>query len=385
MNNETFVGKILEDWRTKGFHEEVFYNLYKSRIAAVLAGKKPVPYEIEIQPSAKCNAFCEHCWAGVGKNSADQKLQDNLEDKQNMDKIIDEILEFKDGSFNVEIVKFCGATGEPLMNPLTLHAINRLYGKKKLRLFSNGILIAMNRNNEEYLKTLAKVDRINLSLDAGTTETMHNIKRGSREVKLEDILECIRKIKGFSEGKCKIEISYVITDKNYFEIDEAAKKAKTYGADSFRVRLDFIGKEMTLACREVILDKSEKVRNYGDDNFNVFFMYNTDDFEEGKEKKSSSKDFGYKCFTSRFWVSIGPDGNVYPCGHITLKGTKHYGSLLKKSFRKIWDGKEREEAIGCLPGNKCYICSPFSLTINRKMNEFQEKMLEYVEMSVLSA
>ena len=52
-------------------------------------GENPLPYEIEIQPSSKCNANCSHCWA-----KSFPRLEDKLETKENADIVINRVLRF---------------------------------------------------------------------------------------------------------------------------------------------------------------------------------------------------------------------------------------------------------------------------------------------------
>src|SRR3989344_4175471 len=379
-----FVDEMVEDWRPEEYYEKVFYNLSKDRIKAVLNEKKPVPYEIEIQPCSKCNAFCNYCWGGSSFETYDKtrKLEDSLGKKENMDKVVDEVLGFERDGFKIEVIKFCGATGEPLMNPLTLYAINRLYGKKKLRLFSNGLLFGLNKDNDDYLSVLAKVGRINLSLDAGRTETLHEIKKGALKlgVRLEDILGCIKKLKKFSDGKTDVDVSYVICRDNFSEIEEAADKFYNSGANAMRLRVNFNDEDLPKIYGGEIADATDRmIERYNGTNFKICPAYSSEELRDKKMMEFSSKDSGFSCSITRFWASIGPDGKIYPCGHITLDGCESYGDLLKQSFSEIWDGGRREEVIKGLPEKKCDNCSPFSYCTNKTMTGFNNKKLYFIE------
>ena len=57
----------------------------------------------------------------------------------------------------------------------------------------------------------------------------------------------------------------------------------------------------------------------------------------------------------------------------------NYGSILEKSFEEVWNSKKRREMISKLPIEKCGICSPFSLRVNRFLSEICEWDLEEIE------
>lgn len=360
--------RVFDDFLKKGEspfdYEKILIRDYKKRILSYLNGNNPIPYEIEIQPSAKCNANCYHCWAKDFK-----KLENKLEEKENADKIIERILDFKDDNFSKPKIKFCGSTGEPLMNPLTTYFIDNFYTKRKTRLFTNGIMVGEKRFDKRYLSSLSKLDMICLSLDAGTTETFWGIKPGAekKKVQLEEILNGMLKIKNFNP-KLKFNVSYVIAKKNYKEILLAAEKVKKFGADLIRYRIDLTAEKIPEKTLKNIWWNLKIAKNFEDENFQVIPIHNEQEVKEKNKTNFGTRNSGLKCFTNFFWSCVGPDGKIYPCGHIVNPETENYGSLLEESFSEIWNGEKRKNARKCLPGKLCNICSPFSLRTNKFMN-----------------
>ena len=83
------------------------------------------------------------------------------------------------------------------MNPIIDYIINVFYEKRNMRLFTNGIKIGQEKDDEKYIQSLSKLNSIYLSLDAGTNKTLWKIKPGAKErkIKIEEILEGYKKNK----------------------------------------------------------------------------------------------------------------------------------------------------------------------------------------------
>jgi radical SAM protein with 4Fe4S-binding SPASM domain len=330
---------------------------HKERVKAILQGENPPPYELEIQPSSDCNAYCDHCF---GKKF--EHTENRITTKKDADRIIREILGFEADGFKVDNIKFCGSTGEPLLNPYTLHMIEQFYKKKNILLYTNGIKIAENKNNRQFLETLSKPDVIYVSLDAGKTETLWNIKPGARRtgIKLEDILEGAIRIKGLSKNKIKINISYIITKKNYNEIIEATRKTADSGLDLIRFRIDMTDREVSAKHGKEINRLLDEAKKYERNGFKVIPIHSKEEIEEIDENYFGIRGTDAKCYTCKLWTCIGSDGNLYPCGHIVQKGTAFYGNVLEKSICEIWNSEQRKRVMENLPNERCKICSPSS-------------------------
>jgi len=358
------INSIIDKGKPPFDYGNILLKHYHSHLVSYFNGENPIPYEIEIQPSSKCNAMCSHCW---GKDFP--RLEDKLETFENADLIIDRILNFKKPGLNLPKIKFCGSTGDPLMNPIIDYIIEKFYTKREMRLFTNGIKIGEEKNNLDYLKSLSKLNSIYLSLDAGTTDTLWKIKKGarSRKIGVEDILEGTKRIKELNN--VKINISYVITKENYNEIEKATRKSKEHYSDLIRFRIDLDDRELSKTKSKEIIEELNNAKKYEDNNFKVIPIHSDEEIQDHNPDHFSSKGLGLKCYTNRFWTCVGSNGKVYPCGHIVSPETEDYGSLFDETFQEIWNGEKINYAREKTPGKLCVICSPFSLVVNEIMNE----------------
>jgi len=329
---------------------------------AILQGKIVPPYEVEIQPSSLCNLACKHCF---GRDY--QRLPNKISRKE-FDILADRIDEFQDNGFKIETIKFCGTTGEPLVNPLTLYAI-QLFKKrgKKVIVFTNGLNLDKPFGNSglKYYDIIAKSDRMILSLDAGSEEVFFNLKGKYGFERIIKSLEEIAKIRKKEKTGIDIRVGYVVGKPNYKDIVNATKRVKDAGANEIVFRVDFTNVDEVQKISKEIIKEIKSAKKYEDNSFKVISIYSD---EEISGVKCGFNSNGQKCFNHNFWTCIGPNCELYACGHRTYGGVESYGSLLKNSFRKLWTSKERQEAVKCLPDNHCKNCSPSSKYRNDFMN-----------------
>lgn len=359
-HSQEIFSKFLSRGKSPFDYENIFLIQYDDRVSYLFNGKKPIPFEIEIQPSPYCNAHCTHCWA-----KDFNRLENKLDKKQNIDRVVDQVLSLSERGLSSPRIKFCGSTGDPLMNKNIGYFIKGFYGKRIMRLFTNGINIGKNLENEKYLNDLSKLNLLYLSLDAGTTETLHRVKPGSKKNKasVEDILEGCKKMKSMN-SKLGVNVSYVITNQNYEDIVEAAKKAKDYGMNLIRYRIDLTDDKISKAKSNKIIELLKDAEEFEDENFVVVPIHNEEQIKNRNEINFGSRKNGFNCITSKVWTCIASDGEVYPCGHCVDRDTESYGNILKQDFQDIWNSERKEQVQKNLPGKKCTVCSPFSLRIN---------------------
>jgi MoaA/NifB/PqqE/SkfB family radical SAM enzyme len=330
----------------------------KRRLEAIFSGRVIPPYEVEIQPTSCCNLRCKHCF---GTSLTCNKLENKIR-KEEIKEIAEKIDEYKEGEFQIEIVKFCGTTGEPLLNPITPYAIE-LFKKlnKKITLFTNGVLLDKELNGKKYLDYVLKADKLILSLDAASKETFYRLKRRDFFNKVVRNLEELIEKRNLTESNLNIAVSYVISEENYEEILEATDLVKNLGADEIRFRVDFAHPDKVQKISDKIIKALDQTQKYKTDNFQVSEIYSEEEISGDCRAFNS---WGRKCFNQYFWACIGPDGNLYACGHRTYFGVESYGSLLNESFKEIWTGKKRSETLSKLPDKRCIYCSPSSARRN---------------------
>jgi MoaA/NifB/PqqE/SkfB family radical SAM enzyme len=342
----------------------------KKRVLAILEGKVVPPYEVEIQPSSSCNLACEHCFGRYYT-----PLPNKIGNKE-LEIIANRIDEFQDNGFKIETVKFCGTTGEPLVNPATLHGIELFKNRgKNVMIFTNGLFLDKRTENTglKYYDFVGSVDKLNLSLDAGSEKTFFDLKGKYGFDRIINSLGEIVKIREKRNKGLDLRVSYVIGEKNYEDVARATKIVKDLGANEIIFRIDFTGTDKAIELFETITDQVRKAKEYKSDSFKVIANYSEDEVLIGSHGINSPD---RKCFNNNFWTCIGPDAELYACGHRTYGGVKSFGSLLENSFRDLWIGEERKNAAKNLPDLCCKNCSPSSKIRNEIMNFFSGLTIE---------
>jgi len=335
-------------------YEKILLKYHEKRILAILKGKIIPPQELEIQPSSKCNLRCTHCF---GKTLTNENLEDKIGEKE-IEVLAEKINNYKEGDFEIESVKFCGTTGEPLINPAMIHGINLFKDLgKNIVVFTNGLYLDKFYQGKKYLEYFTDINRLNISLDAGSERTFKNLKGRvgfSRTVK--SLGELIEK----KNGKLKINVSYVISEKNPNEIVKTTKLMDDLGVDEIRFRVDITNPEKIHALSGLIIYELNKAKDYPKKHIKVASVYSPNEIKEDSIFHSHGK----RCFTQHLWACVGPDCNLYACGHRTYHGIESYGSLLDNSFKELWTSKKRLENLKNLPDEHCNFCSPFSSRTN---------------------
>jgi MoaA/NifB/PqqE/SkfB family radical SAM enzyme len=225
----------------------------------------------------------------------------------------------------------------------------------------------------KYYDVVGKVDKLNLSLDAGSEKVFFDLKGKHGFGRIMNSLREIVKIRDEKNKQLDVRVSYVIGEKNYQDIVNATKLVKDIGANEIVFRIDFTGSAKAVELFEEITGEVEEAKKYRSDSFKVISNYSD---EEVLNMCYGANSPGKRCFNHNFWACIGPNCEVYTCGHRTYGGVKSYGSLLEKSFRDIWTSKERQEAVKSLPDAHCKNCSPSSKYRNDVMNFLSNLSIE---------
>ena len=331
---------------------------HPKRIKEILAGNLVPPYELEIQTTSRCNLKCSHC---LGRDF--QRINHSM-NQEDLELMLYRADEFKEGEFQIDTIKFCGSTGEPLLNPVTLDGIeiSKDMGKNTV-LFTNGTLLGRRIGNYHYYDIVAKADRINISLDADSEETFVKVK-GCKG--FDSILYNIGYLLDRKKDSSKVVVSYVINQQNYPGIIPIAQTLSSTGVDEIRYRVDFTDLEHMVSLSPVISRDLRTAEKLSTDEFKVVSVYSDDEIKTGSDAFSCD---GMKCFNQQFWACIGSNCELYTCGHRTHGGVESLGSLREYSFRELWNGAKRKESLASLPDKYCNICSPSSSARNRLMNE----------------
>lgn len=357
---KAFLGFLKKARPPQDYEATLLRDHYK-RVEFILDGGNPPPYELEIQPSGRCNLKCKHCWGFTLP-----RLEDKLEE-EDISRIAQEISDYKVQGFGVETIKFCGTTGDPLVSPLTTKAIEIFKDTgKKIIVFTNGLwLYKRDEQERRYYESVLEADRLNLSIDSGSEEVFQNVKQREGFDIITLCLEQMVRQRKQRKSNLRITASYVIGKQNFEDIFRMAKRMKEIGIEEVKFRIDFTDREKIERAFPKIQEGLNLAKSIETPEFQVDSVYSPEEIKGAEGLAFNS--YGVDCFNSAFWACIGPDANLYSCGHRTHGGVRSFGDLRENSFQELWESQIRAKEIKKLPDESCSICSPSSVRRNRFM------------------
>lgn len=350
---------------------------------AFIEGASFPPFEVEIQMSSRCNLSCRWC---IGREIQAQKKVLNLPNainKDNVERIVDGIIGFREGHLGIESVKFSGFIGEPLvLKDATIRAMQRLVGAGlQTGLYTNGVFMI-----EDTWQTLSALKYVHVSLDAGPT-SFYWLKEDSpgslyTEATFDRVLDNIR---GLNQTRISLrkpvmlDIGYVIVPGNHTDIYRAAKAVKDAGADRIRFKCDIVGKHdlAQLGVLDAVFQQIEDAKTDFHDppRFSVYSIHSRSDIENkayARWKCSSG------CYYQHFVATIGSNGNMYLCDHNTMPAAVPFGNVIDEPFERIWRSERREYLQrGVKYLCECAVCPPFGNRANIFLKRVEELCREY--------
>lgn len=284
-----------------------------------------LPTHIQIEPTVRCNLDCITCSRGqVIQNY--KKMDMSLEE-------IDQILSFLP---NLRSVKLQGL-GEPLFHPQIVEILQKFKQKGiKVWMISNGTLFLQ----EKYRNiVLDYVSDIAVSFDSVNKETFNQLRKGADMDRVLDGIKLLVGDRNKKNADVAIGINFVISHKNYFELDKLSDFA-------ISLKLDYI----TVA----------DVENWmipGEQGYEASVSFVTESRKYAREIDESVKKLrirllkkgillGYKNREKRLgnchWpfnsMFITVEGLVTPCC-MRMHSSHSFGNVIeKKSLEDIWNG-----------------------------------------------
>ena len=327
-------------------------------LEAFLQNKITPPYAVEIQPSSKCNAKCNFCFQYETLKGA-KKSKDLLRDER-MDLVIKRILEAEAYGLKITSIKFVGSCGDPLVNPKTLDAVDACKKAGRItKLFTNGLgLVYKDSNQVMYTDRLFFIDYMRISLDSGSEHVFNEIKHVEGFYDILKGIERLRKLADQHKSQLHIEIGYVITEKNYNDIYKSCSMVKNAGAHSIRYRKNMIGTPLSGDKLMHVEEKLNKALQESEDNFKVLRVHSEKEFETRNGFSCE------KCYVPYFWVTVGSDGLLYPCGHRGGDFGWSIGNLLENDLMTILRSQKTNSKVDELPDSDCKVCPPYAKRLN---------------------
>ena len=294
--------------------------------------KSPICVTWEI--TAKCNLHCKHCLS-----SSVAFTHDELSLEEAM-ALIDHIVEMEVFYINI-------GGGEPFLREDVFDII-AYTDKKKLpiQLSTNGTLV-----NEETAAFLSKIKdiRIQVSLD-GASALVNDSIRGDGS-----FAGALKALQLLSSRGIELSINFVVTSKNFQELESCYRLAREYKA-VFRVsRLRPSGQARRIYEEYHLSTEQHRQLYYwlkkhpdvstGDSFFFLSVL--------GKSLFSMNS-----CGAATMTCSIGPNGDVYPCAF--LMDREKAGNIRREQLADIWRNSGMFKNFRSKTIPECLNCNHFA-------------------------
>ncbi|MDD4939434.1 MAG: radical SAM protein [Candidatus Omnitrophica bacterium] len=296
------------------------------------------PQTIVIDTNHRCNTNCLHCWIHTPLRKIPPRSINIKMDFQLYKNIVDDAVSL----LSDEII-FQG-DGEPLLDERFFEMAGYARDKgMKVLFFTNGIL--MDKEKARRIMDL-EINEIFCSLPAGTDKTyaLINPKQSKDTFPLivENLKGLISLRKASGRDKPILQMSHVIHNLNYQEMEEMAKADAYIGADKVRfylVRLDENIKSLKLSRShvEAMSESLKKVAPYlKKENIelqdNIYFQLKNYDPSSGSWAGKTFLKTG--CPVGWFFCLALARGELSMCCHL-----RTLGSLDGKNFAQLWDSE----------------------------------------------
>ncbi|AEC01648.1 radical SAM protein [Parasphaerochaeta coccoides] len=271
------------------------------------------PQKFNVLITSKCNLRCKHCYLDPRQTELSVK---------DFSSIIDYLKKIK-------IKELCIEGGEPLCHQYFDQICSSLLNLRcNKKIVTNATLLT-----EEIVYLIDKTfDTVQVSIDGGTKEEYEIIRGKNSFSKLITGLNYLSKIKD------KVQINFVLTALNYFQIDKLFSLAREYGLYQFRFIyvVDFSGN--IVPSEEIVLYFISKLLGlitiYKEAKINLVFPERV--IHKYRDLLLSNKIENYVgiCYAGTVYTVIDSDKIVYPCNF--LVGKKPLFSFEPQSFYSEW-------------------------------------------------
>ncbi|MEM5855051.1 MAG: radical SAM protein [Candidatus Aenigmatarchaeota archaeon] len=345
--------------------------------------RKPGPFEVQFNPTNKCNLKCRFCWL---RDFDDDNLKFEELDTKKYKEIIRSCHQMK-----VRVIEITGG-GEPFMRNDILILMKtvkmyNIFGK----IVTNGTLL-----NEEMVKNLIKIgwDEIVFSLDA-PDKKINDYLRGESFDKIVKAIKTlqIKKIES-KRNKPTVSIHMVLCNKNFHLLPKMFEFAYNLSCRNLLIEPIVLLATKTKSGKELMFKKKDRknLLKYIREAIEVAYKYNFQtnvdklDFRlientskmkkivenEGVFKKNSWSSLA--CYQPFYRLIIRPWGVVGPCCMFDNVGE----NVKDKSLKEIWFGEFFEKIRKKIRERDfpdfCSKCNPTQVQENRKIREEIRKL-----------
>ncbi len=328
--------------------------LWRSHLEAIARGEFLPPVSADIDPSNYCNLDCSWCIQGKYRKSNENMVPRELLLK----------LAWFLGEWGVKGVCI-GGGGEPLTNTAVPDLVRELaLSGVEASLITNGTLLA-----EPVREALVENARFcGVSVDAGNAQDWVKEKKAKPELftRLITNMEELAKLRDSRNSRLTIGYKMVVHPANYKGILQAAKLAKSIGANDFHARPAYLPDPtvFTAAITEAVKEQIIEARALQDDTFRVYGI--THKFTPDWRKKLNFT----KCLATPLTATFGANRKVHIC--CDRRGQKGMVLCSYDNLEDViaaWNGREHHELVDAIRISECPRCTfaPY--------NEIMEKVI----------
>lgn len=334
-------------------YEQYMLRKQMERIKAVFdyskdpSGKPIPPFEVEIQPSEDCTLHCSHC---VGRHLSKRKAASAV-----LESDLQSLLEYEADGWRVERFRISGLLGDPLSDRARTRTLDFLArardAERAVVVLTNGVALS----EPGVVEALVRASHVHVSLDSASPETFSLLK-GTDD--FDSIVEGVRRLCAAAhavEDGAKVGLGFVVTQENVHEVVAAMDRADSVGADFVRFKPDVRGMH------------SIGWRNWKEAKRTIT------DLQDDYKARIVITDKGWthyrvpaldRCWAQFFYSTVGADGKLYACDHLTANGDGGCLGALG-DFGDLWREPAGTRRIG-VKHRECSLCPPW----NWRMNHF---------------
>jgi len=301
------------------------------------------PFQVVWNITHRCNMNCKHCYETAGT----QKRKEL--GKNEVIKAIDILADN-----GVTSLAFSG--GEPSIHPHILEYIS--HARKKglyVAMATNGYILADESRCRKFVDAGLQFVQISIdSINPYSHDTFRGVKGSWKRA--------CKAVKNFSAYDVFVEVAMTVTADNCHQIQDMMELVHKLGAD-WLMLFNFIPTGRGMENMRLDISPTERYRilqdaYYGNFNNDIQVLSTAPQFARVAEELNSCDkqiipthfynpeytnsnlrqlaDFIGGCGAGRFYLSMEPDGDIYPCVFFPHKEELKIGNILEDDFEKLW-------------------------------------------------
>ena len=304
---------------------------HPGRVARWLEGETIYPVYMEISPSGACNHRCVFCALDFMEYRKRYLDTDVL--KQRLTEM---------GALGLRSVMYAGE-GEPFLHrdmcDIAVHAKNAGIDNA---FTTNGVLMTPEKSE----RILGVTSWIKVSCNAGSPETYAAIHRTKAEQfnRVLRNLEAAVALREKTGADCTLGMQILLLPETMGEVVHLAETVRDLGLDYLVAKpYSQHPQSETEAYKDIDYDGLDELADAMEatatDGFAPVFRGRT-------VQKWQEKDRPYeRCLGLPFWSYMDAGGNIWGCSMFLEDERFHYGNIHEQTFRDIWEGDKRREAM----------------------------------------